>query len=36
MESPPVVEMIGIDKSFPGVNALQRVNFRLFPVKSTR
>ncbi|AOJ40022.1 sugar ABC transporter ATP-binding protein [Burkholderia lata] len=31
MESPPVVEMIGIDKSFPGVNALQRVNFRLFP-----
>ncbi|MCA3838744.1 ATP-binding cassette domain-containing protein, partial [Burkholderia sp.] len=31
MESPPVVEMIGIDKSFPGVSALQRVNFRLFP-----
>ncbi|RQR23246.1 sugar ABC transporter ATP-binding protein [Burkholderia sp. Bp9143] len=31
MTNPPVVEMIGIDKAFPGVNALQRVNFRLFP-----
>ncbi|RBL67347.1 sugar ABC transporter ATP-binding protein, partial [Pseudomonas sp. MWU13-2625] len=31
MTHPPVVEMIGIDKSFPGVSALQRVSFRLFP-----
>lgn len=31
MTNPPVVEMIGIDKAFPGVHALQRVNFRLFP-----
>lgn len=31
MTHSPVVEMIDIDKTFPGVNALQRVSFRLFP-----
>ncbi|WP_143188387.1 ATP-binding cassette domain-containing protein, partial [Burkholderia ubonensis] len=31
MTHPPVVEMIDIDKAFPGVRALQRVSFRLFP-----
>lgn len=31
MTHPPVVEMIGIDKAFPGVSALRRVSFRLFP-----
>ncbi|HDR9761644.1 TPA: sugar ABC transporter ATP-binding protein, partial [Burkholderia cepacia ATCC 25416] len=31
MTQSPVVEMTGIDKSFPGVSALQRVDFRLFP-----
>ncbi|HEX7908169.1 MAG TPA: sugar ABC transporter ATP-binding protein [Paraburkholderia sp.] len=27
----PILEIIGIDKTFPGVKALQQVNFRLFP-----
>ena len=27
----PVLEMIGISKAFPGVKALNRVNFRLMP-----
>ncbi|AOK63737.1 sugar ABC transporter ATP-binding protein [Burkholderia ubonensis] len=31
MTHPPVVEMIDIDKAFPGVRALQQVSFRLFP-----
>ncbi|AJY14887.1 sugar ABC transporter ATP-binding protein [Burkholderia multivorans] len=31
MTNSPVVEMTGIDKAFPGVRALQQVNFRLFP-----
>ncbi|MEX3940582.1 sugar ABC transporter ATP-binding protein [Paraburkholderia sp. BR10937] len=31
MNSLPVLEMTGIDKTFPGVKALQQVDFRLFP-----
>jgi simple sugar transport system ATP-binding protein len=31
MNSTPILEMSGIDKTFPGVKALQQVNFRLFP-----
>ncbi|MGS1026637.1 sugar ABC transporter ATP-binding protein [Burkholderia glumae] len=31
MMQPPMLEMTGIDKTFPGVKALQQVNFRLFP-----
>lgn len=27
----PILEMTGIDKTFPGVKALQQVDFRLFP-----
>lgn len=30
-ETKPILEMRGITKSFPGVKALQHVNFRLFP-----
>jgi monosaccharide-transporting ATPase len=31
MTEAPILEAIGITKSFPGVNALQNVDFRLFP-----
>jgi len=31
MNDRPILEMTGIDKTFPGVNALQQVDFRLFP-----
>ncbi|CAB3749806.1 sugar ABC transporter ATP-binding protein [Paraburkholderia humisilvae] len=31
MSDSPILETIGLSKSFPGVNALQRVDFRLFP-----
>src|ERR1700754_1370735 len=31
MSDSPILETLGISKSFPGVNALQRVDFRLFP-----
>ncbi|WP_186019745.1 sugar ABC transporter ATP-binding protein [Burkholderia gladioli] len=31
MTNPPVVEMIDIDKAFPGVKALRRAGLRLFP-----
>ncbi|MDE1180352.1 sugar ABC transporter ATP-binding protein [Paraburkholderia sp.] len=31
MSGAPILETLGISKSFPGVNALQRVDFRLFP-----
>ena len=31
MPASPIVEMNGISISFPGVKALDRVNFRLFP-----
>ncbi|MPW17760.1 ATP-binding cassette domain-containing protein [Paraburkholderia sp. CNPSo 3157] len=31
MNPTPILEMSGIDKTFPGVKALQQVNFRLFP-----
>lgn len=31
MMQTPMLEMTGIDKTFPGVKALQQVNFRLFP-----
>ena len=31
MSAPPIVEMKGISISFPGVKALDRVDFRLFP-----
>ncbi|TKC90337.1 sugar ABC transporter ATP-binding protein [Trinickia terrae] len=31
MSEAPILEAIGISKSFPGVNALQGVDFRLFP-----
>jgi simple sugar transport system ATP-binding protein len=31
MNHVPILEMTGIDKTFPGVKALQQVDFRLFP-----
>jgi len=31
MTGSPILETIGISKSFPGVKALQNVDFRLFP-----
>ncbi|MDQ7976190.1 sugar ABC transporter ATP-binding protein [Paraburkholderia sp. SARCC-3016] len=31
MSDSPILETLGISKSFPGVNALQGVDFRLFP-----
>ncbi|WP_133650450.1 sugar ABC transporter ATP-binding protein [Paraburkholderia flava] len=31
MTQAPLLEMTGIDKTFPGVKALQQVSFRLFP-----
>ncbi|WP_028224657.1 sugar ABC transporter ATP-binding protein [Paraburkholderia ferrariae] len=31
MNDLPILEMTGIDKTFPGVKALQQVDFRLFP-----
>ena len=31
MSAPPIVEMTGISISFPGVKALDGVDFRLFP-----
>jgi galactofuranose transport system ATP-binding protein len=31
MSQAPILEMIGIDKTFPGVKALRQVDFRLFP-----
>ena len=31
MAAQPLLETIGISKTFPGVNALQQVDFRLFP-----
>jgi galactofuranose transport system ATP-binding protein len=31
MNHAPILEMTGIDKTFPGVKALQKVDFRLFP-----
>ena len=32
----PILEMTGITKSFPAVKALEDVDFRLCPARSTR